>query len=466
MKKVSNKKDSYEEIKVVTKDERDEIEELGINGVMTYETYKREYPLKTVAGRIVGFVGGGDDGFSGRYGLEKYYQTDLESKPVSNTSFFTKIFNPADAEDGKLSKNIVTSLEPNVLQYVDKVLGDMMADWEPDEASAIVMDTQTGKIIAMDTLPEFDPNKYQDYDVKNFINPSVQGVYELGSIMKPITLAGAINVGLITPQTHYHDYGFVKVDNYTIKNFDEKVRGEQTMQDVINNSLNTGAVFVQQLMGKENFKTNFKNFGLQDVTNIDFPGEVTNKTDNLETDTAVNFATAAFGQGVALTPISMLSSLNIIPNNGSTVCPHFVTEKILADGTKLSYACEQDTKQAISTTTAITMNKMLVTMLDQGLAHGRYKDQNYLVGAKTGTAQLPSPDGKYYKDKFIHSYFTFFPAENPRFSVLIYQVNPKKGLLASLTLAPAASKLKDFLLTYYNVPPDRNLASTTYEKKP
>ncbi len=455
-KRIANKKDSYEELKIINKDEKEKIEELGIQGVLTYETYKREYPLNGIGGRVLGFVGGGEKGFSGKYGLEKFYEPDLQSKNDATASFFTKIFDNKDTDENlRLAKNVVTTLEPNVMKFVNKILLEMKETWGADEVSVIVMDVQTGKILAMETVPEFNPNDYKDYDVKTFINPSVQGIYELGSIMKPITLVGAINEGLITPTTVYHDYGFIKVDNYTIKNFDEKVRGDQTMQDVISNSLNTGAVYVQQLMGKEKFKENFINFGLESQTDIDFPGELRNQTDNLETNTDVNFAAAAFGQGVAVTPISMLAALNIIPNKGKTVCPHFMDYEILQNGQKIPFECDNEEKQVVSEQSAKTMSNMMVELIDHGLAHGRYKDKNYKVGAKTGTAQLPSPDGRYYKDKFIHSYYSFFPAENPKYSILIYQVNPKRGMLASMTLAPSASKIKDFLLTYFNIPPDR-----------
>jgi cell division protein FtsI/penicillin-binding protein 2 len=257
-KKLENKKDSYEELKIVNNEEKEKIDDLGIQGVLTYETYKRKYPLGNVGGRIIGFVGGGADGFYGRYGLEKYYENDLVSRNQEGASFFAKIFDVnTDDTDAKLAKNVVTSLEPNVMQFINKTLLEMKDMWGADEVSAIVMDVNTGKIIAMDTVPEFDPNNYKDFDIKTFSNPSVQGVYELGSIMKPITLSGAIDLGLITPETHYQDYGFVKVDNYTIKNFDEKVRGDQTMQDVISNSLNTGAVFVQQLMDASDSKRIF-----------------------------------------------------------------------------------------------------------------------------------------------------------------------------------------------------------------
>lgn len=455
-KSLKNKKDAHEEIKIINEKERGEIEELGIQGVLTYQTFKRKYPLHLVGARTIGFVGGGDNGFVGRYGLEKYYETDLQGKESVKVSFFTKIFEQNQKKsDNKLSKNIITSLEPNVMKFVNQTLADMKVSWEADQVSAIIMNVNTGEIIAMETLPTYDPNNYQNFDIKDFNNPVIQGVYELGSIMKPITLSGAIDANLITPSTVYHDYGFLKIDDYIIKNFDGKVRGDQTMQELISNSLNTGAVYVQRLMGMEKFKENFIKFGLEKDTGIDFPGEVSNKVANLNTKTQVNYANAAFGQGVAITPISMINALNIIPNAGRTTCPHFISHKVFQNGDKVAFECADSIVQVISTTTARTMNDMLVELVDSGLGNGKYKDSNYKVGAKTGTAQIPSPDGKYYKDKFVHSYYTFFPADNPRFSVLIYQVNPKKGILASITLAPIANKMKDFLLTYYNIPPDR-----------
>jgi stage V sporulation protein D (sporulation-specific penicillin-binding protein) len=455
--KLKNKRDIYEEIKIINKEEAEAIEKLAIQGVFTYKTFKRRYPLANIGGRVIGFVGGGaDNKFIGRYGLERQYEDDLTATGNLRTTFFSKIFSSdEDAVDSDYAKNIVTTLEPNVMKFLNATLLDMEGNWGADEVSAIVMNPKTGEIIAMETVPGFDPNNFSLSNIKYFGNPSVQGVYELGSIMKPITLSGGIEEGLITPSTVFHDYGFVKVDNYTIKNFDEKVRGDVTMQDVISQSLNTGAVYVSKLLGHEKFKRNFENFGLDDQTGIDFPGEVINQTENLDTNTDVNFATAAFGQGVAITPISMLSSLSIIANEGLSMCPHFLVSKTLQDGSQIYYECSKEPKQAVSTTTAETMKKMMVELIDTGLANGRYKDKNYTVGAKTGTAQLPSPDGKYYKDKFIHSYFTFFPSNDPQFAVLLYQVNPKRGLLASLTLAPYASKVKDFLLTYYNIPPDR-----------
>ncbi len=459
-KKLQNKKDSYEEITTINKEDAQRIEDLNIFGVYTNKDFKRIYPMNEIAAKIVGFVGDGEGGVEGKYGLEKFYESDLSGSNGKKSSFFSEIFSSGNTEQD-ISKNIVTTLEPNVSRFLYELLGKMKMEWQADIVAAIVMKVDTGEIVAMEALPSFDPNKFNEASIESFANPSINGVYELGSIMKPITMSAGVNENLVNPNSTYEDKGFVKVDEYTIWNFDKKVRGIQTMQDVISNSLNTGAVYVQKLLGQEKFKKYFDNFGLKENTSVDFSNEALNLVSNLEGNVKVNFATAAFGQGVAVTPLSMLSALNIIVNTGKKVCPHFLKYKLYSDNTKAEYTCDlnllgDDGKQVITENTANTVKQMMIELIETGLAKGRYKDTNYFVGAKTGTAQLPSPDGKYYQDKFIHSYYTFFPGDKPEFSVLIYQVNPKDGSLASLTLAPYATKIKDFLLDYYNVVPDRN----------
>lgn len=456
--RLMNKKDSYEELMLVNKKKAEEVEALNIFGLYTNKDFKRNYPLNYVSAKILGFVGDGEGGIKGKYGLEKYYESDLSGKKTVGESFFSQIFSNLDKQEN-VSRNIVTTIEPNVSKFLYQTLLDMKTDWQADITAAIIIRTETGEIVAMEATPSYDPNKFNESEIENFINPSVNGVYELGSIMKPITMAAGINEDLVGPETTFNDKGFVKVDRYTIRNFDEKVRGIVSMQDVISQSLNTGAVYVQQLLGNEKFKEYFTNFGLKDNTEVDFPNEAINLTSNLDINSTANFATAAYGQGVAVTPLSMLSALNILVNEGKKICPHFLNYMLFSDNTKVPYECNLDnsdeTEKVITKETAQTSKQMMIELVETGLARGRYKDKNYLVGAKTGTAQLASPDGKYYDDRFVHSYFTFFPGKNPEFSVLIYQVNPKQGTLASLTLAPYATKIKDFLLDYYNIPPDR-----------
>jgi cell division protein FtsI/penicillin-binding protein 2 len=344
LKKLKNKNDTYEEVALINKEQAEKIEDLDIFGVYTNKAYKRVYPEKEFAAKIVGFVGDGESGITGKYGLEKFYQSELSGGDESRHSFFSQIFSgQSSTVSSQLSQDVVTTIEPNVSKFLYELLGKMKEEWAADTVAAIVMKVDTGEIVAMESLPTYDPNNYSAYSISNFNNPSVNGVYELGSIMKPITMSAGINEKLVTPATVYHDYGFVKVDEYTIKNFDEKVRGDQTMQDVISNSLNTGAVFVQQKLGIEKFKKYFDNFGFKENTEIDYPNEAVNLISNLDGNVKVNFATAAFGQGVAVTPISMLTALNIIVNGGKKVCPHLLKYKLFSDNTKLSFCRNKKT---------------------------------------------------------------------------------------------------------------------------
>ncbi len=464
--KVSKKKIVYVELGIIDKKLVTKIDDLALEGVFVVKDFKRTYPMKDVGARFLGFVGDGEGGMMGRYGLEKQYNSLLTGNNSTSVSFFQKLLQ--DINLGSVSKDtnkngdndgsIITSIEPNVQNFLHNHLLDMKEQWGADSVSAIIIKPSSGDITAMDTVPSFDPNNYKDFDISLFNNPNIQGVYELGSIMKPITMSGGIQNRLVTPESTYHDYGFVKVNNFTIWNFDHKIRGEQTMQDVINNSLNTGAVYVENLLGKERFKNNFNNFGFETVTGVDFPGESYNITDNLEKGKTsdVDYATAAFGQGVAITPISMLRALSTLVNAGVLVQPKFIKSILHTDG-NIEYVNPNSEKKenVVSSTTAKTVENMLVNLIDVGLAHGRFKDKYYKVGAKTGTAQIPKKGGGYETDRFIHSYFTFLGEGENRYAVLIFQVNPKRGALASLTLAPPATKLKDFLISYYNIPPDR-----------
>lgn len=457
--KIAKKKDLYEKLAEVDKQSAKEIEDINLVGVRIEKTQKRSYPLGEIGAQVVGFVGNGEDGVRGRAGLEKYYDDVLSSKGGQIYNFFGRIFaelNNQSIDSKVVGQNIVTTLEPNVMLYFHQLLKDTQTAWGSDVVAGIVMNLKTGEIIAMDGVPSFDPNNYKDFPAKTYINPNVQGVYEMGSIVKPLTIATGIENKLITPQSYFYDTGSVELDGYTIKNFDGKVRGDVTIQTVLGQSLNTGVVYVMKLLGKERFRDGFIKLGVEQETGIDLPGELSNKTANLHTGPLVNYATSAFGQGIAFTPIAILRSLSSLVNNGDLVSPYVVSKKIYPNSAEVSMAPD-DKQQAISEDTAETMRKMLIHNIDVDYGNGKYKDPYYEVGAKTGTAQLTKEYGGYYDDRFLHSYFMFLGSGDQQFTVILFQVNPRKGVLASIALTPFADKLKNFLITYYNLKPDRQL---------
>ncbi len=458
VKRASKINDPYEEITSISPKESAQIEALNLVGVKTYKNNIREYPLKEAGSKVIGFVGDGAGGEKGRYGLEKYYndvlQVDAQSTPFFLLDIFEKLkANNLNAEIPE-NQDIVTSLEPNVMMYLYKFLGDLKEEWQSDTVAGIIMNTHTGEIIAMDQVPSYDPNKYSQYEASLFTNETVQGAYELGSIFKPLTMALGIDKKLITPLSYFKDTGSVFIDGYTIKNFDGKIRGDVTMQTVLSESLNTGVVYVMRLLGRENFREGLIKLGIEEDTGIDLPGEISNKTKSIHAVSEVDYATTAFGQGIALSPISMLRTLSIIVNGGNKVDPFLVEQKIKKSG-KIEDVSLKNKEQVLDKETADTVKKMMIENIDKGFGAGKWKDDRHEVGAKTGTAQLVKPRGGYYDDKFLHSYFTFFGSGENQLAVLVYQVNPKRGELASITLTPAVNRLKDFLINYYEMKPDR-----------
>jgi cell division protein FtsI/penicillin-binding protein 2 len=228
------------------------------------------------------------------------------------------------------------------------------------------------------------------------------------------------------------------------------------MQDVLNQSLNTGMVFVEQHLGKEKFRNYMLSFGIKEKTGIDLPNETSGLVTNILTSPReIEYANAAFGQGIALTPIEMVRALAALGNGGNLVVPHVVKEIKYNDGTskKMTYNLKP-TK--ISKKTAEEITSMLVTVMDKSIKGGNGKLEHFSVAVKTGTAQVAdSTNGGYYADRHTHSFFGYFPAYDPKFIVFLYAVNPKGVPYAATTWADPFLDITKFLLNYYEVPPDR-----------
>ena len=227
------------------------------------------------------------------------------------------------------------------------------------------------------------------------------------------------------------------------------------MQEVLNQSLNTGAVFAMQKLGRAKFKNYILNYGLGEETGIDLPGEISGLVKNLNSSRDIEYATAAFGQGIAVTPIAMTRALAVLANGGKLMRPQVVSELIYHNSRLTKELKPEVIRQVIKPETSQAITKMLVTAFDVGLLGGKYKMEKYQVAAKTGTAQQVQVNGQYDFDHFLHSFFGYFPASNPKFIVFLYQRYPVGARYSSDTLTEPFVALTKFLLNYYNVPPDR-----------
>ncbi|HEY0220988.1 MAG TPA: penicillin-binding transpeptidase domain-containing protein, partial [Candidatus Paceibacterota bacterium] len=227
------------------------------------------------------------------------------------------------------------------------------------------------------------------------------------------------------------------------------------IQDLLSQSLNVGAAHVESLLGNKRFAQYMNAFGLNERTDIELPNEAKNLMDNLKSNVDVNFATAAFGQGIALTPISTVRALAVVANGGFLVKPHVVKGLNYKIGTSDDTKLDQPVR-VISRGTSEKLAKMLTYSIDHVLSNGAYKIDNYSVSAKTGTAQIAKPGGGgYEEDKFLHSFVGYFPSYNPQFIIFLFTVNPRGAQFGSETLTKPFNELVNFLINYYEVAPDR-----------
>ncbi|MDP2650350.1 MAG: penicillin-binding protein 2 [bacterium] len=452
--------DTYEEVAHrLTADEAKRIRRLELDVVQLVPERWRTYPGETLAAHTIGFVAYEGDEQAGRYGLERYYE-DVLGRTGSNlyVNFFAELFAnirdvvfvPVDKREG----NIATTIEPSVQVYLEGVLADVRDKWGSKFTAGVVIDPQTGAIYAMAVSPSFNLNDFSKANPDTFANPLVERVYEMGSIVKPLTMAAGLDSGAVTPKTTYYDAGSRTLNGYTFSNYDGKARGTVPMQEILSQSLNTGAAFVAERMGKDTFRRYLYRYGVNEETGIDLPNEVRSLTENLKSPREIEYATASFGQGIALTPLATVRALAVLPD-GYVEQPHIASEIRSQNGLSYDLDYEHVREQVLKKETAETITRMLVELVDTALLGGTMKLEHYSVAAKTGTAQIPSPLGGYYDDRFLHSFFGYFPAYDAKFLVFLMNVEPKDVQYASQTLTEPFMDVTQFLINHYDIPPDR-----------
>ncbi len=463
IKKANKKGDPYEEIvNHLSKEKADAISLLKLPGVKIFKEKWRFYPGGNLASHALGFVGYKGDELGGRYGLERQYD-DLLSRNENNpyVNFFAEVFSNISNtlfEDKEMEGDIVTTIEPQVQVFLEKKLTEVKNRYQIDSIGGIIMNPMDGSIYALSVKPDFDLNNFsQVNNVSVFSNPLVENVLEFGSVVKPLVMAAGLDTKVVTPDTTYNDKGSIIVEKKEIFNFDKKARGPGTsMQEVLNQSLNTGMVFIEQKLGKERLREYLLSFGIKDKTNIDLPNETSGLVSGiLKSPREIEYANAAFGQGIALTPIELVRALASLGNGGNLVVPHIV-KKINYNSGISKEITYPTTPTKITKATGEEITGMLVTVMDKAIKGGLGKLDHFSVAVKTGTAQVAdNTTGGYYTDRHTHSFFGYFPAYNPEFIVFLYAVNPKGVPYAANTWSDPFLEITKFLLNYYNIPPDR-----------
>lgn len=466
--------DPYEELaKKLPKEVADRIEAMGIPGVNVYKEDWRVYPGNDMAAHTIGFIGyGGADSteVAGRYGLERYYESLLRrSGSKAFVNFFAEVFSDIKKSvtpGQSLEGSIVTTIEPTVESVLEEELGKIQSRYLSEFSGGIIIDPKTGEIYAMALEPTFDPNKPGEASsAEVFQNKLVENRYEMGSIVKALTMAAGLDSGSVKRSTTYNDPGCITLDSKTFCNYDGVSHGNNlSMQTVLNKSLNTGAAYVENKTGNATFRKYMMALGLGETTGIDLPSEGKPLVANLTSPRDLEYAQASFGQGVAFTAIQMSRALSALANGGYLITPHLVKRIDYDIGTHKDINPGKGA-QVFKPGTTEEISRMLTEVVDRALKDGNVRLPNYSVAAKTGTAQIANPaGGGYYADHYLHSFFGYFPSYDPRFLIFLYTYYPKGVQYASETLTDSFMNLTKFLISYYNIAPDREAPPPAYTK--
>ncbi|HEY6874813.1 MAG TPA: penicillin-binding protein 2 [Candidatus Dormibacteraeota bacterium] len=446
-----------------SKDKADRLRAMLLPGVGLEEEQQRAY-LPGIAGsslaaNMLGFVN--YDG-QGQYGVEGYYQKQLAGTPGYISSYRDLanreiVLGTHTHQDPINGANLVLSLDSNVQYQAEQALADGVKKANAESGSVLIMDPQTGGIVAWADYPSYNANDFIHTDPSRFLDNISSSVYEPGSVMKVVTLSGAINAGAITPDQVINDPGFVYVGGYRIYDWDRRNHGNITYTYVLAHSLNVGAMKAMQAEGHASFYNYLQAFGLTKASGIDVAAEDTVPPPGAAQMADSQFATTSFGQGVDVNMVQMLAAINVIANGGKYAPPH-VVDRI---GNNLNPLLLQPQRQVISAQTAAKMTAMMEGVVQNGSGWmSRVRGFELDQSGKTGTSQIPV-NGKYTLDVWA-SYVGFLPAQHPRFTMIVVMRKPHyPGSNLDWTLndgyitaAPVWQKIAQQIVVDWRITPD------------
>ncbi|MCK5510090.1 penicillin-binding protein 2 [Candidatus Parcubacteria bacterium] len=467
-KKLSKKNDPYEPIrKKVEEEELKKILALNLDGVDYIMEEYRYYPEGNVGSHLLGFVGFNKDEKAGQYGLEGFFDYELSGRHGSIKAERSAgggliIIKEREYNEPNDGSDLILTINRSIQFAACEMLEKSAMRHGADKGTAIVMEPNTGAILAMCSWPNYDPNDYGKVeDINIYNNPAIFEQYEPGSIFKVITMAAGIDQEKVSPNTFYTDKGYVMIEGWPkpIKNSDYETHGEHgrvNMVTVLEESLNTGSIYIMEKTSPKMFADYVINFGFGEKTGIELETEGVSNIDSLKRKTIrpVEAATASFGQGITATPLQIVTAYSAVVNGGILMKPYVVSEIVGKDGSKQKTQAKK-IRRVISEKAALLVTGMMVNVVDGGHAKSAGVS-GYYVGGKTGTAQVADMEkGGYSEDKTIHSFVGFAPVENPRFVMIVKLDDPKDVDFSASSAAPLFGQIAEFILNYYQVPKER-----------
>lgn len=441
----------------ISQKERDRIAKLQIHGLGFDETSRRFYPEASLSSHLVGFVGNDEDGDDvGYFGVEGYYNKDLEGLPGILKTERDVLGRPIvvgtqDKLKGENGRKLILTIDKNTQRIAKQKLISAVDKYQAQSGCVTVADPRTMEILAMTCIPDFDPLEYYKFTEKEFKNPIVSDVFEPGSIFKPLIVASALDARVIKPDDIYDEKGPVKIGKYFIRTWNDEYHGKINISQILQNSSNVGMVFIGNKLGEKRLYDAITNYGFGKETGIDIQGEVSSSVKNMNAWYTVDFATATFGQGIAVTQIQILTAFSSIINGGWLMKPYVVKEMVSESG-DVKRIQPKRVKRVISDKTSMQIRKMLHEVVQHGEVHWK-TPAGYEIGGKTGTAQI-AVEGTYDASKTNASFIGFVPVNDPKLIMLVTLHQPATSPWASETSAPLFFDIVKDLIVEYNISPN------------
>lgn len=431
------------------------IRELKLPGIVLDPEPRRVYPMGDFASHVLGFV---NYDYVGSYGVEGAYNDIVGGEPG-------KLIGERDAAGNVIAlsrstldppidgANLTLTIDSAVQRVAEQALDEAIAQQRASGGTVIVQNSKTGEILAMASRPSFDPNQFEQVtDPALFNNPAISSTYEPGSTLKVLVMALGLETGVVSPTTTWEGaQSRVIPGGARITNALEQDFGPETMTEVLQHSSNLGIMWVADLVNQDRFYRGLVSFGIGEQTGVDLAAE----SDGLlplpggPNWTPASFYTHSFGQGLAVTPLQLVNAISALANGGNLMKPYVVKEIERADGTEVNQP--EVVRRVVSEETSRQITEMLTTVMET--TYERFKVPGYDIAAKTGTAQIPSPNGGYEEDATIASMVGYGPSQDPQFTVLVKIDRPQESPWGETAAGPAFQKIFQELFLLYGIPP-------------
>ncbi|KAF1084867.1 Stage V sporulation protein D [Sporotomaculum syntrophicum] len=460
------KKSSFEWIKrKVDNKASQQIRDLNLAGIGFVEESKRYYLHPTLAPHVLGFAGTDNQGL---IGIEKSYDAELRGQAG-------RIVIEYDAAGRQVPEaihqyippkpgyDLVLTIDETIQYFVERELDKVVAQYNPKFALAIVMDPETGGILAMGNRPTFDPNRWMEAPREVWDkNPAIWYNYEPGSTFKIVTAASALEQGTVHPGDSFYDPGFIKVADHNLRCWKAGGHGSQTFAEVVQNSCNPGFAEVGMELGKDNFYKYIKAFGFGSPMGINLPGESGGIIIPQKQATNLNLAIMSIGQSIAVTPIQLVSAAAAVANDGVLMRPQLVKE-LQYNGKTIEKIKPEKVREVVSVETSRQLRSLLESVVAEGTGSNAFVE-GYRVGGKTGTAQVVGEKGGYVSGKYVASFAGMAPVDDPKMVALVVIAEPQGGsYYGGVVAAPVFQGIARDTLRYLGLP---EIPSQKKPKKP